>query len=181
MLLRSGNRRVLSRRRLLKEAAAFGAGAALFSSAPRAARGEAVATSPSAREWLLHAAPGGAQLAEDGGPPLPVWAYNGRVPGPVLRLQVGGIARIRLRNGLEQPTTVHWHGMRVPNAMDGVPGISQDPVLPGAEFVYEFPVRHPGTFWYHPHFQSAEQLDRGLAGAIVVQVAEALVHVAGAV
>jgi len=159
---------MLSRRGLLRGAAAVAAGVALPPGGPRAVRAQVPTGAAAMDEIVLEAAPGGVQLADDGGPPLPVWAYNGRTPGPVLRLNVGDVARIRLRNRLEQPTTVHWHGMRVPNAMDGVPGISQDPVLPGAEFRYEFPVRHPGTFWYHPHFQSAEQLDRGLAGAIVV-------------
>lgn len=65
-----------------------------------------------------------------------MWAYNGRSPGPVLRYRVGDVARIRVRNQLTQPTTVHWHGMRVPNAMDGVPGISQAPIkaLPAPKF-----------------------------------------------
>jgi len=150
---------VLSRRELLARGASLAASAML--AAPRGGAASGPAT-------LLEARPGAVQLADDGGPPLPVWTYNGRCPGPVLRYRVGDTARIELRNALAQPTTVHWHGMRVPNAMDGVPGISQDPVLPGRSFVYEFPVRDPGTFWYHPHFQSAEQLDRGLAGAIVV-------------
>ena len=123
-------------------------------------------------EVVLEAAPATLQLADDGGPPLPVWSYNARSPGPILRYQVGDTARLRVRNQLTQPTTVHWHGMRVPFAMDGVPGISQQPIAPGAEFLYEFPVRNPGTFWYHPHFQSAEQLDRGLHGAIVVDDAD---------
>jgi FtsP/CotA-like multicopper oxidase with cupredoxin domain len=154
----------LSRRELLRR----GAGVVAATALPW----PALANLPA--EFVLDAAPGAVQLADDGGPPLPVWAFNGTSPGPVLRYRVGDTARIRLRNRLTQPTTIHWHGMRVPNAMDGVPGISQDPVLPGGEFVYEFPVRHPGTFWYHPHFQSAEQLDRGLAGAIVVEDTSAL-------
>ena len=135
---------------------------------------QAPAQTRATAEVVLNAAPASLQLADDGGPSLPVWSYNQRTPGPVLRYRVGDIARIRLRNQLTQPTTVHWHGMRVPNAMDGVPGISQDPVMPGGEFLYQFPVRSPGTFWYHPHFQSAEQLDRGLHGAIVVEDAQPL-------
>ncbi|MGE5069629.1 MAG: multicopper oxidase domain-containing protein, partial [Bacillota bacterium] len=67
-----------------------------------------------------------------------VWAYNGTVPGPVLRLRQGKPGRILVDNGLPEPTTVHWHGIRLPIAMDGVPGISQPPILSGAAFEYEF-------------------------------------------
>ncbi len=149
----------LTRRGLLRAAAALGAATLPGLRPARAAPGE----------YLLEAAPGAIQIADDGGPPLPVWGYNGTSPGPVLRFQVGDTASIRLRNALPRPTTVHWHGLRVPNAMDGVPGLTQAPVPPGGEFRYEFVVRNPGTYWYHPHFQSAEQLDRGLAGAVVVE------------
>lgn len=149
---------MLNRRELFRRAAVLAAAAALPPRLHAAGGGE----------LTLEAAPTQIRLADDGGPPLPVWGYNGRSPGPVLRFEVGDTARIRVRNGLDRPTTVHWHGLRVPNAMDGVPGLTQEPIPPGGEFLYTFALRDPGTFWYHPHFQSAEQLDRGLAGAIVV-------------
>lgn len=98
-----------------------------------------------------------------------VWAYNDAVPGPAFQLKVGQRFTALLENRLSQPTTVHWHGMRVPNGMDGVPALTQPPVAPGGAFHYAFEARNPGTFWYHPHFQSAEQLDRGLHGVIVVE------------
>ncbi len=98
-----------------------------------------------------------------------VWAYNGSVPGPAFRLKLGQGVKTVLENRLDRPTTVHWHGMRVPNGMDGVPELTQPPVNPGETFHYDFQARNPGTFWYHPHFQSAEQLDRGLHGVIVVE------------
>lgn len=98
-----------------------------------------------------------------------VWGYNGTVPGPALRLKVGQRINTVLENRLTRPTTVHWHGMRAPNGMDGVPALTQPPVAPGGTFHYAFEARNPGTFWYHPHFQSAEQLDRGLHGVIVVE------------
>ena len=165
---------MLARRDLIARAGAVlstcSAWPLLGSELPRAAA--APVTARTTPEIIFNAAPSSLQLADDGGPPLPVWSYNERCPGPVLRYRLGDIARIRLRNQLPQPTTVHWHGMRVPNAMDGVPGISQVPVMPGGEFFYQFPVRSPGTFWYHPHFQSAEQLDRGLYGAVVVEDAQ---------
>lgn len=104
-----------------------------------------------------------------GQPPAGVWTYDGGVPGPVLRYRQGERARIVVENRLPQPTTVHWHGLRVPIAMDGVPGLSQPPIEPGGSFVYEFDLPDAGTFWYHPHVRSAEQVGRGLSGAFVVE------------
>lgn len=99
----------------------------------------------------------------------PVWAYNGQVPGPVIRLKLGDTLRVKLINNLPEPTTIHWHGVRVPNAMDGVPGVNQEPVPPGDRFTYEFTPKDPGTFWFHPHLNSAEQVERGLHGVLVVE------------
>ncbi|HUK64392.1 MAG TPA: multicopper oxidase domain-containing protein, partial [Dongiaceae bacterium] len=103
---------------------------------------------------------------------LRVWAYDGRVPGPTLRVRLGDTVRVRFRNALPQPTTIHWHGVRVPNGMDGVPHLTQPPVEPGGSFVYEFTPKDAGTFWYHPHVRSSEQVERGLYGVIVVEDAE---------
>src|SRR5690606_15197186 len=75
---------------------------------------------------------------------------------------------VHFRNSLPEPTTIHWHGVRVPNDMDGAPGMTQDPIAPGAEFRYEFVLRDAGTFWYHPHQSSSDQVGRGLYGPIVV-------------
>ena len=126
------------------------------------------ASDTAAAAFELLAAPGRLVL-DDQHEPQPALAYNQTIPGPSLRLRLDEPAHIRLHNGLDRPTTAHWHGLRVPNAMDGVPGLTQDPVLPGGHFDYRFTPRDAGTFWYHPHFQSAQQLDRGLAGAIVVE------------
>jgi FtsP/CotA-like multicopper oxidase with cupredoxin domain len=98
-----------------------------------------------------------------------VWGYNGSVPGPVLRFAQGDQVQARLVNRLSQGTTVHWHGVRVPNAMDGVPQVTQNPIEPGAAFDYAFTVPDAGTYWYHPHQSSFEQVPRGLYGALVVQ------------
>ena len=80
--------------------------------------------------------------------------------------------RITVENKLDEDTTVHWHGLRVPNAMDGVPHLTQPPIGPGATFVYEFEVPDAGTYWYHPHQRSFEQVGRGLYGPLIVEEPE---------
>jgi FtsP/CotA-like multicopper oxidase with cupredoxin domain len=97
-----------------------------------------------------------------------MWTYNGVLPGPRIEARVGDTVRVRLRNSLPEGTTIHWHGLRVPNAMDGV-HLVQTPIAPGAEFTYEFVVPDAGTFWFHPHLRSDEQVERGLYGTIVVR------------
>lgn len=97
-----------------------------------------------------------------------MWTYNGSMPGPTLEARVGDRIRVHLTNSLPVATTVHWHGMRLPADMDGVPG-PQTTIAPGADFTYEFTALDAGTFWYHPHVSSAEQVERGLYGAIVVR------------
>ena len=137
-----------------------GAGALVAASLPRA-----LATP---RELRLTAAPARAKLVGADHPPTEVWAYNGAIPGPTLRFRQGDRARIVVENRLPQPTSIHWHGLRVPNAMDGVPGLTQPPIAPGETFTYEFDLPDAGTYWYHPHANSAEQVGRGLAGAIII-------------
>lgn len=119
------------------------------------------------REIDLVAAPTEIPLVD--GKPLKVWAYNGQVPGPTLRIKLGDTIRVRFTNHLPQETTIHWHGIRLPNAMDGVPYITQKPVQPGETFVYEFTPKDAGTFWFHPHVRSSEQVERGLYGVLVVE------------
>ncbi len=96
------------------------------------------------------------------------WTYNGTVPGPELRVTVGDRLRIRLVNHLPESTTIHWHGVSVPNAEDGVAGLTQDAVPPGASYTYEFVVHEAGTFWFHPHQDTFHQTLRGLFAALVV-------------
>jgi FtsP/CotA-like multicopper oxidase with cupredoxin domain len=105
-------------------------------------------------------------------PDTAVWAYGGAIPGPALRLRQGERLRVELENRLPQATTIHWHGVRVPNAMDGVPHLTQAPIEPGARFAYEFDAVDAGTFWYHPHERSFEQVARGLSGALIVEERE---------
>lgn len=116
----------------------------------------------------LRAAPAMAQIAPDTYPQTQVWAYDGTVPGRLLRYTQGDQLSIRFENALDEPTTVHWHGQRLPNAMDGVPYMTQAPVMPAEQFDYSFALRDAGTFWYHPHANSVEQISRGLAGVLVV-------------
>jgi len=96
------------------------------------------------------------------------WTYNGTVPGPVIRAHPGDTIRVTLVNALPEPTTIHWHGVPVPNGMDGVPGISAPVVPRGGQFTYEFPAPEPGTYWYHPHADAAAQISRGLYGLLIV-------------
>jgi manganese oxidase len=96
------------------------------------------------------------------------FAYNGIVPGPQLRAEVGDRVRIILNNELDEPTTIHWHGLYVPPNMDGVPVLSQDAVLPGESFTYEFTIRNAGSHMYHSHFMAEHQVPMGLLGAFVI-------------
>jgi FtsP/CotA-like multicopper oxidase with cupredoxin domain len=126
-----------------------------------------------AGDWLrLEPRPGTARFFGDVGPQTGVWCYNDSVPGPEIRLRQGDRLRVLVENKLPQETTVHWHGLRIPHAMDGVPDLTQPPIPPGQAFRYEFQVPDAGTFWYHPHVRSSEQQGRGLYGVLVVEEAE---------
>ncbi len=95
--------------------------------------------------------------------------YNGIVPGPTLRAIEGEPVRVNVRNNLDQSTTVHWHGQRVPNDMDGVPYITQSPIEPGGEFTYEFTPGPFGSHMYHSHHNATEQVGKGMLGALLVE------------
>ena len=114
------------------------------------------------------------EVTQPDGRRLAVWSYNGEVPAPTLRLKLGERLRVVFTNNLPQRTTIHWHGIRVPNAMDGVPGVTQPPIEPGDTFIYEFVPKDAGTFWFHPHHRSSEQVERGLFGAVIVEDPEPL-------
>lgn len=101
-----------------------------------------------------------------GGRTVATWAFGDTVPGPLLRATAGDTLRVDVANGLAVDTSVHWHGIALRNDMDGVPGITQDPIAMGESFRYEFVVPDPGTYFYHPH--TGVQLDRGLYGVLVV-------------
>jgi FtsP/CotA-like multicopper oxidase with cupredoxin domain len=97
------------------------------------------------------------------------WTYNGSIPGPFIRAKVGDRVIVHFVNELAAPTTIHWHGVRLPNDMDGVPGISQPEVKKGESFTYDFVVRDASLYWYHPHVMSAAQVGYGLYGALLVE------------
>ncbi len=94
-----------------------------------------------------------------------LWGYNGQSPGPTIEVVEGDRVRIFVTNRLPEHTTVHWHGQRLPNGMDGVAGLTQPPIEPGKTFVYEFVARRPGTFMYHPHADEMVQLAMGMMGS----------------
>jgi FtsP/CotA-like multicopper oxidase with cupredoxin domain len=123
-------------------------------------------------EYRLVAKPDHAHLVGGSYPETAVWAYNAKVPGPEIRVRQGEHLRVTVENQLVEETTVHWHGLRVPNAMDGVPHLTQRPIAPGEAFVYEFEVPDAGTYWYHPHQRSFEQVGRGLYGPLIVEERE---------
>jgi len=156
----------LSRRTLLKTCAAGAAslGMPAFLSSPAQAAG--------VREFSLQAAPGLVRLVPEPHGETPAWCYNGTVPGQQIRVRQGERLRIAVENGLAEETTVHWHGLRVPNAMDGVPHLNPPPIAPGGSFVYAFDAVDAGTFWYHPHQRSFEQVGRGLYGPLIVEEPE---------
>lgn len=121
---------------------------------------------PDIVEVSLRAAPLLADVAGTG--EVEMYAYEGTIPGPVLQAKVGDEIVVHFTNDLPEATTIHWHGMRIPDSMDGSPRI-QEPVEPGATFEYRFVAPEAGTFWYHPHVRANEQLEKGLAGVVVIR------------
>jgi FtsP/CotA-like multicopper oxidase with cupredoxin domain len=96
-------------------------------------------------------------------------AFNGQIPGPEIRVRQGDRVQVKVENQMDQPFVLHFHGMTVPNSMDGVPYITQDPIMPGQDWTYAFTVRDPPGFYvYHSHFNSTEQVGKGLYGAFMV-------------
>ena len=161
---------LLTRGFLLLAILAIGAGSAAADDTLRAEFGHSLPAQAHANgrvvDFGLVAAPAKLRLVD--GHEIAVWAYNGQVPGPTLRVRLGDTLRVRFTNRLPQPTTVHWHGVRVPNGMDGVPNLTQPAIPPGGSFVYEFTPKDAGTFWFHPHVRSSEQVERGLYGVLIV-------------
>ena len=96
------------------------------------------------------------------------WGYNGSTPGPTIEVTQGDRVRLYVTNRLPEPTTMHWHGVILPNGMDGVSGLTQKPIQPGETFLYEFTFKDAGTFMYHPHFDEMTQMALGMSGMIVV-------------
>ena len=157
--------RPISRRHVLRTGAALTALSAL--SPARMAMAD-----PTGDPFVLRAASGQAALRPLPYGPTNVWSYSGSVPGPEIRVRQGDRIRVLAQNGLDEGTTIHWHGIRTPNAMDGVPFLTQDPIPVAGEFLYEFDALDAGTFWYHPHQRSSEQVGRGLYGPLIVEEAD---------
>ena len=110
------------------------------------------------------------------GQTVTAWAYNGSVPGPEIRVTEGDHVRVIVRNLLPEGTTVHFHGLFVPNNMDGVPMVTQDPIKPGATFIYEFTAAPVGTHQYHSHMDDLKQVTSGLYGPFIVDPKISRVH-----
>ncbi|WP_169084238.1 multicopper oxidase family protein [Paenibacillus sp. PL91] len=108
------------------------------------------------------------------GKQLEAWTYNGEIPGPELRMKEGELIEVTLINkDIEGGATLHWHGLDVPNAEDGVAGATQNAVMPGESFTYRFVAEQVGTFWYHSHQSSKLAVEKGLFGALIVEPQEA--------
>ena len=101
-----------------------------------------------------------------------LWGYNGQSPGPTIEVVEGDRVRIFVTNRLPEHTSIHWHGQRLPNGMDGVSGLTQPAIKPGQTFVYEFTARRPGTFMYHPHADEMTQMAMGMMGSWVTHPRE---------
>lgn len=138
--------------------------AALGLSAAASLPAAALAAAPT----TLTARVGRARLAPAGHPDTGIWGFDGQVPGPVLRVTRGHRVSCRFVNELPQASSIHWHGVRIDNAMDGVVGLTQAAVEPGAFFDIDFIAPDAGTYWYHSHHRTWEQMARGLYGALVV-------------
>ena len=152
---------MLTRRRMLQLA---GMGTAAFSVPPILTAARA-----SDRFLELTAGPSRKKLYRNDAAESELWTYNGSSPGPEIRVRVGETVKVRLFNNLEEPTSIHWHGIRIDNAMDGVSGLTQDPVPPGGTFEYDFVAPDAGTYWYHAHNKSWNQVGRGLYGPLIVE------------
>ena len=151
----------LTRRRFMQGAAAAGALALIPSPLRRALAAPAPVLSGTEFALEIGTVPhtlNGRQATATG--------VNGQVPAPILRWREGDTVTLAVTNRLSEPSSIHWHGVRMPSPMDGVPGLSFRGIAPGETFLYRFPVRQSGTYWYHSHSMFQEQT--GLYGAIVI-------------
>ncbi|NIB39902.1 multicopper oxidase family protein [Pseudomaricurvus alkylphenolicus] len=155
----------LDRRHFLKSGLLAAAGASLAACVPMARLRQT-----DQYQYTLTLEPAPFELIP--GTQTPGLGFNGQYPSPILRAKQGQPLTVTVINKLDQPTTIHWHGIRIDIAMDGVPFLSQKPIMPGERFVYRFTPPDAGTFWYHPHVNSVEQLGKGLVGMLLVEEAD---------
>ena len=121
---------------------------------------------PETRTYHLTASEFPWEVAE--GKVVKAWGFNESVPGPTLKARKGDTLVVKVKNELNEPTVIHWHGIQLPSAMDGTDSV-QTPIAPGEEFEYRFTVPDAGTFWYHSHQNETEQMEKGMYGALVVE------------
>jgi FtsP/CotA-like multicopper oxidase with cupredoxin domain len=159
---------LLTRRKFIKAGAAGLASGACLSMAPLQARQSEIRPEIGP-EIRLVAGTGPVNFSADQKAPTEVMYYNQSVPGPILRIPQGRESIIRFENALDESSSIHWHGLRIDNAMDGVPGMTQASVEPGESFEYRLTPPDAGTYWYHTHQRSWAQLALGLAGVLIVE------------
>lgn len=129
----------------------------------------AYSTSAVTRKFDISAKPGKVHLVGPDFPATRIWGFNGQVPGSLIRVQHGDTLDLDVKNSLDVPTSVHWHGIRLPNTMDGVAGLTQAAISPGESFRYQFTPPDAGTYWYHSHVNAHEQIGRGLYGPLIIE------------
>lgn len=170
----AATRRALLRAGVVGSASLVG-GAALAGAAQAGSAGAAARRPAAADGYVPHPRPANERftvtaktLNPDGQQAVAGITVNGSYPGPEIRVREGSTLRVEVHNALaDQPTTIHWHGLLVPAGMDGVPDVANFPIDPGRVYLYEFPLRQSGTYWYHSHWQLQEQI--GLAGPLVIE------------
>ena len=116
------------------------------------------------KEFELHCTPVTREFLP--GYPMTVWGYNGSMPGPLVEAYQGDRVRFIVHNDLPEPTTIHWHGLELPTQYDGVPGVNQDPIMPGKTYVYEYDLHQTGTYFYHSHIPMQEAF--GMVGGFII-------------
>jgi FtsP/CotA-like multicopper oxidase with cupredoxin domain len=170
--VREADRRREPTRRAFLQGAALGVTAVAGSRAGRALAAPqtpAYVPRPNAAQYTLRVAP--ASISPNAAQPVPAVLLNGTLPGPEIRVREGDLLRIVVENQLpDSPTSIHWHGVLVPAGMDGVPDISNAPIASRQMYVYEYPIRQSGTYWYHSHEGFQEQM--GCYGAFIIEPAE---------
>ncbi|MGB2187465.1 MAG: multicopper oxidase family protein [Candidatus Puniceispirillaceae bacterium] len=153
----------MKRRSFIKAGMQAGVMTAMFSALPLPSLAAGV------RRYAITAAPAAQHLGPTDRPATDLWLYGGTSPGPMIEARRGEDLEIEFLNNLDVPTTMHWHGIRNLNEMDGVPDLTQAAIEPGERFTYRFPLRDAGSFWYHAHNKGWEQLARGLYGPLIVR------------